>query len=70
MAKNINKCFSGHFYEKKQMRQAGFLFIFFYFPKIDEATFFKSEKRQMKGIETDERGPEKQLTFFHYLIEI
>ena len=29
--------------------------------KINEATFylFKSEKRQMRGIETDEGGPEK-----------
>ena len=34
--KKINKCFSGHFFEK-QMRQAGF---YFYFPKTDEATFF------------------------------
>ena len=41
MAKKINKCFSGHFYEK-QTRQAGFLFIFFYFPKIDEATFLSN----------------------------
>ena len=35
--KKINKCFSGHFFEK-QMRQAGF--VFFVSPKKDEATFF------------------------------
>ena len=37
---------------KKQMRQAlaGFLFIFFIFHNTYEATFFKPEKRQMKGI--------------------
>ena len=34
--KKINKCFSGHFFEK-QMRQAGFFFIS---QKTDEATFF------------------------------
>ena len=33
--KKINKCFSGHFFEK-QMRQAGY---FFFPPKTDEATF-------------------------------
>ena len=38
--KNNNKCFSGHFFEK-QMRQTGFICLF-YFPKniIYEATFF------------------------------
>ena len=39
MAKKINKCFSGHFYEK-QMRQEGILFIFLFLKKTDEATFF------------------------------
>ena len=41
-----------------------FLFIFFISQKTDEATFFKSEKRQMRAFETDDGGPEKQLTFF------
>ena len=41
MAKKINKCFSGHFNEK-QMRQAGFLFIFFISQSTDEATFFQA----------------------------
>ena len=39
MAKKINKCFSGHFYEK-QMRQAGFLFIFFISQKQMRPLFF------------------------------
>ena len=39
MAKNINKCLSVHVYEK-QMRQAGFLFIFFISQKTELAIFF------------------------------
>ena len=34
----MNKCFSGHFFEK-QMRQAGFCFNFLFPKKTDEATF-------------------------------
>ena len=56
MAKKINKCFSGHFYEK-QMRQAFFLFILFISQKTDVATFFRMKKDRRGGFETDEGGP-------------
>ena len=48
-AKKINKCFSGHFFEK-QMRQAGrFLFLFFISQKTDEATFLAHLSRRLIG---------------------
>ena len=37
-AKKLNKCFSGHFFEK-QIRQAGFYFLYFISPKTYDAIF-------------------------------
>ena len=47
-----------------------FYLYFLFFHNTYEATFFKSEKRQIKAFQTDERGPEKQFTFFPYLIKL
>ena len=50
--------------------QADFLFIFFIFQNTDEATFFKSEKRQMRGIWNRWGRAWERINFFSYLIEV
>ena len=62
MAKKINKCFSGHFYEK-QIRC--FFYLYFFPQNTDEATLFSSLKKDRWGaFETDEGGAWETINFF------
>ena len=51
--------------------EAGTFFIYIFFsPQNRWGHFFQVWKKTWGVFETDEGGPEKQLTFFPYLIEI